>query len=159
MHMLSNQLSLGVWSGETQRESGLNVVVMIIERNVPWSPPIRSHKFFVARWSLVLGVLCQHALDAHADALDGLYGGPASGSEKIETDDAITVDMRVDRDGTRRVAGWTDFDELDFGRFYTDERDMSAWAQPKEDSQFQKLRTDWILRAKGEFESICLVGI
>lgn len=99
------------------RESRLNVIVMIIEGDVAWSPPIRGHKLLIARRSLVLCILCQHALDTHADTLDGLHGRPASGSEEVQTDDAITVDVWVDGYGSRCVARWTDFDELDFGRF------------------------------------------
>ena len=51
----------------------------------------------------MLGISCQHALDRHADCFHRLHRRPARAAEEIETDDAIRVDVRVERYGS--VAG------------------------------------------------------
>jgi len=48
---------------------------------VPSSRAHAPHKLGIALRSLILGVPCQHALDAHTHALDALDGTPASRSE------------------------------------------------------------------------------
>lgn len=47
-------------------------VVIVNEPNISWAPSVSSDKLFVTRRSFVLSVARQHALDTHADALDGL---------------------------------------------------------------------------------------
>jgi hypothetical protein len=71
----------------------LNVIVMVIEIDVLGSLSVAPDKLFVARRPFVLAVARQHALDAHAHALDVLHGAPALRAEKVETYDAIGVDV------------------------------------------------------------------
>lgn len=72
----------------------------------PTTPPIRSPgthtlaELLIPLGSFVLGVPGQHALDAHADALDTLDRRPAGRTQKIETDDAVAVDVWMDGDRT-----------------------------------------------------------
>lgn len=81
--------------------------------------------------SLVLRVAGQHALQAHADALDVLHRTPAGGAEEVEADDAVAVDVWMHGDGAGRRGrgrgkgrgggggggGGGAGDEHDFGRF------------------------------------------
>ena len=83
-----------------------NSGIVIDEPNIPDSPSPAPHSHTATEVLISLGplvplVTCQHALDAHADALDGLDGGPALGPEQVETDDPIRVDVWVDWDRAR----------------------------------------------------------
>lgn len=75
---------------------------------------VPSHEIFIARRSFVLGVSRQHALDAHADALDILHGAPALRAQQVEADDAVGVNMGVD--GNDSIGRG---DECHFRRFYS----------------------------------------
>lgn len=86
---------------------------MIVKVDVPRPQSIALDEFIVSRRSLVLRVASQHALKAHADALDILYRTPSLLTKKIETDDAIRVYVRVYRYGSVGQ-----LDEGHFGRFY-----------------------------------------
>jgi len=70
---------------------------VVVEEEVDISRPklVRLHKDMVARRPLVLVVARQHALQAHADALDIVHGTPALTVQQVEADDAVRVDMRV----------------------------------------------------------------
>lgn len=92
----------------------LDVCILIDEPDVAGPLCVPAYEFFVAGGSFVLGVARQHALDAHADALDVLDWAPALGAEQIEADDAIGVDVGVDGDGP---LGWFGH-ERDFWCFY-----------------------------------------
>lgn len=70
---------------------------MVVEVDVSWPQAVSSHELLIARRSLVFGVACQHALDAHADALNILYRAPSLTTQKVEADDAIRIDVRVHR--------------------------------------------------------------
>lgn len=72
---------------------------MVVELNVPGPLPVCADELLVAGGPLVLGVARQHALQAHAHALDVLDGAPALLAEEVEADDAVGVDVRVHRDG------------------------------------------------------------
>lgn len=76
--------------------------VLVDKTHIPWPQGVAPHKLLVPRWSLILGVACQHALDAHADALNVLDGGPALRAEEVEADVAVGIHVRVHGDG----AGW-----------------------------------------------------
>lgn len=52
-------------------------VIVIVEVDVSGPQAVSAHKVLVARRSLVLGVSCQHALDAHAHALHILNWAPS----------------------------------------------------------------------------------
>lgn len=82
--------------------SRLYVIILVYERDIPNTTAIIRHELTVTRRPLILRVSCQHTLDAHADALDCLHGGPAGGAEQIEADDAVAVDVGVhwDRAGS-----------------------------------------------------------
>lgn len=54
-----------------------DLVVMIVEVDVPGSQPIAPHKLIVARRPLIFCVARQHTLQAHTHALDILYRAPA----------------------------------------------------------------------------------
>lgn len=75
----------------------LHFIIVVEKVNVSGSQTVASHKLLVSRWSLVLNVAGQHALQAHADALDVLDWTPALVAEEIEADDAIRVDVGVYR--------------------------------------------------------------
>lgn len=94
---------------------------MVVELDVLWSEAVPADKVLVPLRALVLGVPRQHALQAHADALDVLHRTPSLLAEKVEADDAVRVDVRVDRD-------WAvgKLDEDDFGRLCKRESDRSA---------------------------------
>ena len=85
---------------------------MVVEVYVPWPQAVPPDELLVAWRSLVLGVPCQHALQAHAHALDVLHGAPALLAEEVEADDAVGVDVGVHRD---RSVGQVDEGYL--GRF------------------------------------------
>jgi hypothetical protein len=93
-------------------------VIIVCESNIsqaalettasPAVGPAHAHalaELLIALWSLVPGVARQHALDAHAHALDALHRGPARGAEKVQADDSITVYVRVDGDGAAGERG------------------------------------------------------
>jgi hypothetical protein len=88
-------------------------VVVVVELDIPWAQPITPHKFFVSWWTLVLGIASQHTLDAHADALHVLDRTPALLAQKIETDEAVGVDMGMHRNWPVR-----ELDKCDLWRFY-----------------------------------------
>lgn len=73
-------------------------VIIVEEVDVPRTLRVSPHKFLVTWGSLVLDVPRQHALYAHADTLHVLHRAPALTAEKVKADDAIGVDVRVDRD-------------------------------------------------------------
>lgn len=86
---------------------------MVVEINVLWPQSVAPDKLLVSRRSLVLAVARQHALEAHAHALDVLHRTPALRSQKVKTYDAIGVDVRVD--GNRTVVF---LDKSHLWRFY-----------------------------------------
>ena len=64
--------------------------------NVLWAPVHTAHELVISLRTLVLGVAAQHALDAHAHALNALHGRPTRvAAEKIEADDAVGVDCCI----------------------------------------------------------------
>lgn len=96
----------------------LYIIIVVMEINIPRSPPIIRHKFTITGRPLIARIGRQHALNTHADALDRLHGRPACRAEEIETYYAVAVDVWVDGDRTGVVGGGWAFDELDFGGFY-----------------------------------------
>lgn len=68
---------------------------MVVEVDVFRAQAVASDEFFVSRWAFVLGIACQHTLQAHAHALHILNRAPALLAQKVKTDDAVRVDMRV----------------------------------------------------------------
>jgi hypothetical protein len=80
----------------------LHVIIVVVEVDIPRSEAVRAYKVLVARRPLVLGVARQHALQAHADALDVLNGAPPLLAKQVETYDAIRVYVRVNRDRSVR---------------------------------------------------------
>lgn len=50
-----------------------NVIIIVLEMNVPWPASIRHDKVFVSGWSFVARVRRQHTLDTNTDALDRLH--------------------------------------------------------------------------------------
>lgn len=73
-------------------------VILIEKPDVPRPQRVPPHEILIPRRSLVLAVAGQHALDAHAHALDVLDGAPAGAAEEVEADDAVGVDVRVHGD-------------------------------------------------------------
>lgn len=73
---------------------------MVVEVNVPGPQTVALDEVCVSRRSFVLGVAGQHTLQAHANSLDALDWAPALLAEEVEADDAVRVDMGVDRYGT-----------------------------------------------------------
>lgn len=68
---------------------------MIIEVNVSRSQSVAFDELVVPRRSFVFLVASQHALYAHADALNVLHGTPALAAEQVQANYAIRVDVRV----------------------------------------------------------------
>jgi len=107
---------------------------MILKPYIPRPLRIQPHEILVPRGALVLRVARQHALQAHAHALDVLHGRPAGRAEEVEADDAVAVDVGVDGDSTDDGGagrggggggvggggggGGGDVQEDDFGWFY-----------------------------------------
>jgi hypothetical protein len=77
----------------------LDLVIVVVEVDVPRSQSVALHELLVSGWSLILHVAGQHALQAHADALDVLDRAPALVTEEIETDDSVRIDVGVYRYG------------------------------------------------------------
>jgi len=75
-----------------------NAAVMVVEVNIFRAESVGAYKLIVSGRTLVLRISRQHALDAHADALDVLYRAPSLLAKEVEADDAVRVDVRVDRD-------------------------------------------------------------
>ena len=73
-------------------------IILIVKPYIPRPLRVPPHKVLVTRRPLVLTVPRQHALDAHAHALDVLHGAPAGAAEQVEADDAVGVDVRVHGD-------------------------------------------------------------
>lgn len=90
----------------------LHLVIVVVKLDVFWPQPVVPDEFSIPRWPLVFGIAGQHALQAHAYALDVLNRTPASGTEQVQTDDAVGVDVRVDRNRPIRQ-----MDEYDLRRF------------------------------------------
>jgi hypothetical protein len=74
---------------------------------------VSPDKLLVSWRAFILRISRQHALDAHADALDILDRTPALGPEEIEADDSVAVDVRVHGDWTGGRA-----DKGNFRRFW-----------------------------------------
>lgn len=100
-----------------------NIVIVILEVNIPRPTAIRSNEIAVPRRPLVARVRRQHTLNTHADALDRLHGRPSSRAEQVQADNPVAVDVRVDGDWAPGVRGCCcccccgQFDELDLGGF------------------------------------------
>lgn len=73
----------------------LYFVIVIVELDVLRSRLVCADEVGVAFGPVVLCIAREHALDAHTYALDILYGTPARGSQEVQADDAVGVDVRV----------------------------------------------------------------
>ena len=71
---------------------------MVEKVNVFRPQAVGFHKLLVPWRPLVLGVAREHALQAHANALNILYWAPALLAEEVQADDAVAVDVRVHGD-------------------------------------------------------------
>src|SRR5438105_7008455 len=87
--------------------------IVVVEIDVPRAQSISPHKVLIAWRPLVLGVSCQHALNAHAYTLDVLDWAPSLASQQIKANYAVRVYVWVYRD-------WTviSFDKSDLRSFY-----------------------------------------
>lgn len=99
----------------------LYVVILVDEWNIPNPAAVVGDKLTVTGRSLIARIGCQHALETHADTFNRLHRGPARRAQEIETDDPVTVDVRMHGDRARRVGGGGTFDELDLGRLCENE--------------------------------------
>ena len=88
--------------------------ILIDEPDVSGPLCVPANEILVAGGTLVFGVARQHALDAHADALDVVHGAPALVAKQVEADDTVGVDVRVNGDSPLRRFGY----ECDFRRFW-----------------------------------------
>lgn len=82
---------------------------MVIELNILRSLAVRADEVLIPGRSLVLRVPGEHALQAHTDALNILNRTPSLLAKEVEADDAVGIDVRVDRD---RAVGKLDKDNL-----------------------------------------------
>lgn len=88
--------------------------ILINKPDIPGPLRIPPHKLLIPRRPLSPRVPRQHALDAHAHALDVLNGAPALGPKEIKADDAVAVDVGVEGDG---AGGLGEGEEGYFGGF------------------------------------------
>ena len=87
--------------------------VIVVEKVDIFRPQaVAAHKLLVPWRALTLSVSREHALQAHADALDILHRAPPLLAEEVEADDAVGVYVRVDGD---RPVGQVD--KRDLGGF------------------------------------------
>ena len=70
-------------------------VVVVVKVNVARPLTVGPNKLGVSRWTLILGIASQHALETHANTLDILYGAPALGPEEVKANNAIGIDVRM----------------------------------------------------------------
>ena len=78
--------------------ASLHGVIVVEKVNVFRPQAVGFHKLLVPWRPLVLGVAREHALQAHADALDILHGAPPLLAEEIQADDAVGIYVWVDGD-------------------------------------------------------------
>ena len=74
-------------------------VIVVEELDVSRPLLIASHKVLIAGRPLIFVIARQHALDAHAYARNALDRTPTLLTQKIETDDAVGVYVRMHRNG------------------------------------------------------------
>jgi hypothetical protein len=145
---------------------------MILKPYIPRPLRVQPHKILVPRGPLVLRVARQHALQAHAYALDVLHGRPAGRAEEVETDDAVAVDVGVDGDfadegggvwgrggGGGEVGGGRgggDVQEDDFGGFWWWGWGLACWGGGRDG---WGRRTDGVVVAEAEAEAVGLVEV
>ncbi len=124
----------------------LYLVVVVVKVNIARPLPVVAHKVSVAWRPLVLRVAGQHALEAHAHALDVLHGAPSLRTQQIEADDAIRVYVRMDRD---RPVGQLEEDDL--WRLCTS---VSRWSKQHADLRKRQAPHNIVLTDRvGEWES------
>lgn len=68
---------------EKQLRTSLYSRILINEPNIPWPLGIPLYKLLIPRWSLVLGIPRQHALDAHADTFHILHRAPSLFAQQV----------------------------------------------------------------------------
>jgi hypothetical protein len=133
-----------------------HVVIVVIELDILRPKPISADKFLISLGSFVLRVPRQHALQAHADALDILHRRPPLLAEQVETDDPVRVDVRMHRDGSVGK-----LHEDNFGWLYKWEAPHHQYESTRRAGRLhragQKEHTDGIRRAEAELEPVCLV--
>lgn len=97
-----------------------DVIIIILEMNIPWPAPIRHDKILVPGRSFIACIRRQHTLDTNTDAFDRLHGRPARRTKQVQTDNPVAVDVRVDGDRARGFGGCCggQVDKLDFGGFF-----------------------------------------
>jgi len=88
---------------------------MVIKFHISWTFCIGSHEFLVSWGPLGFGVPRQHALQAHANALNVLNRTPTLLPQEIQAYETIRVDVRVDGN---RSWGVCRMDKCDFWWFY-----------------------------------------
>ena len=83
--------------------------------NIPRPQPIRPNKLIITRRSLTLFIPDQHTHNTQRRALSTLHRAPALTRQQIETDNAVAVNVRVQRYIARRrgAAHKDDFWRLD----------------------------------------------
>jgi hypothetical protein len=78
--------------------ASLHGVIVVEKVNVFRPQAVAAYKLLVPWRSLILSVAREHALQAHAHALDILHGAPPLLAEEVEADDAVGVYVWVDGD-------------------------------------------------------------
>lgn len=145
----------------------LYVVIIVKEVDVAGPASVVRDEVAVAWRSFVTCICGQHALNAHADALNRLYRWPAGWTEEVQAYDSVAVYVRVDRDRARGLRRARQLDELDFRRLCVMQCCL-VWPTKKKKKLVTRdnvtpgrkfNRTYWILRREREFESIDLILI
>lgn len=73
----------------------LHFIVVVVEIDVLWPQAVAPDELLVSRWTLVLCVARQHALQRHANTLNILNRTPALLTQEVETYDAVRIDVRM----------------------------------------------------------------
>lgn len=138
-----------------------DVIIIILEMNIPWPAPIRHDKILVPGRSFIACIRRQHTLDTNTDALDRLHGRPARRTKQVQTDNPVAVDVRVDGDRARGFGGCCGWqvDKLDFGGFFFISLGLvHVWIYLFS-RDGDRRHTDRILRCKRKLQPVGLVLI
>jgi hypothetical protein len=95
----------------------LYIVILVDKVDVTDATAVGGNELLVTGRSLIAIVGGKHALKAHADALNCLYGRPTGGTQKVKADNSIAVDVRVHWDRAGCAGGGRTLNELDLGGF------------------------------------------
>lgn len=110
---------LSIYTPPKEKAHQSNIIIIILEVNIPRPPLIIRHKITIPRRPLVTRIRRQHALDTHAHTLHRLHGRPSRRAQQVQAYYPVAVDVWVDGDWAGCFVRGGEGDELDFGGFCT----------------------------------------